>query len=113
MAKMRLKSLWLKLLLLTSTCAAVVAQTQLSVDVNAAQTPFKVNVNLVNVAFTAQDGRGALVGNLTKDDIELYEDAVPQKIEYFAKSTDMPLTLALVIDASGSQDHFGKQHKKD
>src|SRR5262249_2452807 len=51
--------------------------------------------------------------NLTKDDIELFEDAVPQKIEFFARSTDLPLTLGLIVDASGSQDHFGKQHKKD
>ena len=56
---------------------------------------------------------GALVNNLTKDDVELYEDGVPQKIEFFAKSTDLPLTLALIVDVSGSQDHFGKQHEKD
>lgn len=113
MAGVRFKALWRSLLLLTIAGVAAVGQTPFSVDVNAAQTPFKVSVNLVSVAFTAQDARGALVGNLTKDDIELYEDAVPQKIEFFAKSTDLPLTLGLVIDASGSQDHFGKQHKKD
>jgi hypothetical protein len=50
---------------------------------------------------------------LTRDDIELYEDAVPQKIESFAKGTDLPLTLGLIVDVSGSQDHFGKKHKKD
>ncbi len=113
MAEVRFKALWRTLLLLTICGAAAVAQTQLNVDVNAAQVPIKVSVNLVNVAFTAQDSRGALVGNLSRNDIELYEDAVPQKIEYFAKSTDLPLTLGLIVDASGSQDHFGKQHKKD
>jgi Ca-activated chloride channel homolog len=112
MAEIRLKAIWLNLLVFAIARGAV-AQTQINVDVNAAQAPIKVSVNLVNVAFTAQDSRGKLVGNLTKDDIELYEDAVPQKIEYFAKSTDVPLTLALIVDASGSQDHFGKQHKQD
>jgi Ca-activated chloride channel homolog len=77
------------------------------------QQPIRVDVNLVNVAFTARDGHGGLVSNLTKDDVELYEDGVPQKIEFFAKSTDLPLTLALIVDVSGSQDHFGKQHEKD
>jgi Ca-activated chloride channel family protein len=72
-----------------------------------------VDVNLVNVAFTARDNNGALIPNLTKDDVELYEDAVPQKIEFFAKSTDLPLTLALIVDASGSQEHFSKKHHKD
>jgi Ca-activated chloride channel family protein len=79
----------------------------------AAQNVFHVNVNLVNLGFVARDSRGKLVPNLTADDIELFEDAVPQKIHSFAKSTDLPLTLALIVDASGSQDHFGKQHQKD
>jgi Ca-activated chloride channel homolog len=80
---------------------------------SAGQNPIRVDVNLVNVAFTARDASGALLGNLTKEDVELYEDAVPQKIEFFAKSTDLPLTLALIIDVSGSQEHFEKKHQKD
>lgn len=78
-----------------------------------AQKPIRVDVNLVNVAFTARDANGALVPNLTKDDVELFEDGAPQKIEFFAKSTDLPLTLALIIDVSGSQEHFEKKHRKD
>jgi Ca-activated chloride channel family protein len=78
-----------------------------------AQNVFHVNVNLVNLAFVARDSQGKLVPNLTAGDIELYEDAVPQKIHSFVKSTDLPLTLALIVDVSGSQDHFGKQHQKD
>jgi Ca-activated chloride channel family protein len=113
MAEMRLEGLWLTVLFLAIANCLASAQTQFNVDVNAAQAPIKVSVNLVNVAFTAQDSRGNLVGTLTRDDIQLYEDAVPQKIEFFAKSTDLPLTLGLIVDGSGSQDHFGKQHKKD
>jgi Ca-activated chloride channel family protein len=78
-----------------------------------AQPPIQVSVNLVNVAFSARDSQGKLVQNLTRDEIELHEDAVPQKIEFFARSTDLPLTLGLIVDDSGSQDHFGKQHKQD
>ena len=78
-----------------------------------AQKPIRVDVNLVNVSFTARDARGALVNNLSKEDMELYEDGVPQKIEFFSRSTDLPLTLALIVDVSGSQDHFGHQHEKD
>ena len=78
-----------------------------------AQKPIRVDVDLVNVAFTARNAQGALVDNLTKNDVQLYEDAVQQKIEFFSKSTDLPLTLALIVDVSGSQDHFGKKHEKD
>jgi len=78
-----------------------------------AQKPIQVDVNLVNVAFTARDANGELIGNLTRNDVEVYEDAVPQKIEFFAKSLDVPLTLALIMDVSGSQEHFEKKHHKD
>ncbi len=94
--------LWLGTLVLMMVAAIATAQPQIS-----------VYVNLVNVGFSARDARGKLVQSLTRDDIELLEDAVPQKIEFFARGTDLPLTLGLIIDDSGSQDHFGKQHKKD
>jgi Ca-activated chloride channel homolog len=92
---------------------AVLAATSLLIAIASAQKPIKVNVNLVNVAFAARDARGALIENLTKDDVLLFEDAVPQKIEFFAKSTDLPLTLGLIVDFSGSQDPFEKQHAQD
>ena len=77
------------------------------------QEPIHVAVNLVNVAFSVRDSRGALVESLAKEDIEIFEDAAPQKISFFAKSTDVPLTLGLIVDVSGSQDHFTKQHEQD
>jgi serine/threonine protein kinase len=75
------------------------------------QEPVHVKVNLVNVSFSVRESHGALVENLTKDDFEVLEDAVPQKIAFFSRSSDVPLTLGLIVDASGSQDHFSKQHK--
>ena len=77
------------------------------------QEPIHVKVNLVNVSFSVRDSSGAFVGDLTKDDFEILEDAVPQKIAFFSRSSDVPLTLGLIVDASGSQDHFSKQHKHD
>jgi len=78
-----------------------------------AQEPVRVKVNLVNVSFSVRDSRGALVENLTKDDFDVLEDALPQKIAFFSRSSDVPLTLGLIVDASSSQDHFSKQHKHD
>ncbi|HEY4907524.1 MAG TPA: VWA domain-containing protein [Candidatus Acidoferrum sp.] len=78
-----------------------------------AQQSIKVDVNLVTVTFSVRDAGGALVDGLTQDDFEIAEDSAPQKIAYFAKSTDVPLTLGLIVDASGSQDHFEKQHEHD
>jgi Ca-activated chloride channel family protein len=78
-----------------------------------AQEPIRVNVQLVNVAFSVRDLHGGLVEGLTEDDVEIFEDAVPQKISFFARSLDVPLTLGLIVDVSGSQDHFSKQHQRD
>ena len=78
-----------------------------------AQEAIRVDVNLATVAFTVRDADGALVDTLTKDDFEILEDTVPQKIAYFARSADVPLTLGLIVDASGSQEHFAKKHQGD
>jgi Ca-activated chloride channel homolog len=78
-----------------------------------AQEAIRVDVNLATVAFTVRDADGALVDTLTKDDFEIVEDTVPQKIAYFARSADVPLTLGLIVDASGSQEHFAKKHQGD
>lgn len=83
------------------------------VDPTAAQQPIHVEVNLVNVSFTVRDSSGALVGNLIQDDFEVLEDDLPQKTAFFARSTDVPLTLGVILDASGSQEHFTKKHEKD
>ena len=75
--------------------------------------PIKVDVPLVNVGFSVRDSQGALVNNLEKDDFEVLEDAVPQKVAFFARSRDVPLTLGLIVDDSGSKDRFSKQHQHD
>jgi Ca-activated chloride channel homolog len=81
-------------------------------DAAAAQTTIRSDVNLVTVSFTVRDERGGLVDNLTTDDVEVFEDGVPQKIAFFARSLDVPLTLGLIVDASDSQSHFTKQHRE-
>jgi len=78
-----------------------------------AQESILVDVNLVAVAFSVRDVNGSLVNNLTKDDFEVTEDAVPQQIAHFARSLDIPLTLGLILDASGGQKRFNKQHRHD
>ena len=49
------------------------------------------------------DKSGKIVSDLTKDDFDLSEDGRPQKIQYFSRETDLPLTLGLLVDTSISQ----------
>ena len=67
---------------------------------------FRKNVNLVNVFFTVKDHHGALLANLTKDEFEVLEDGKPQTIKYFSAETNLPLTLGLLIDSSGSMQRM-------
>ena len=85
----------------------------LAVELCSSQPTIKVDVHLVNVAFSVRDERGALVMNLNKDDVEVFEDGIPQDISFFSRSADVPLTIGLIVDVSGSQDHFDKQHRRD
>jgi VWFA-related protein len=64
---------------------------------------FSSNVKVVNVFATVRDKQGEIVKNLTKDDFVLEEDGRPQTIRYFAQQSDLPLTLGLLVDTSGSE----------
>lgn len=69
-----------------------------------AQQPLKIQVNLVNVFATVRDKHHAVVGDLTKDDFKILEDGQEQKVAYFSRDVDLPITLGLLIDTSGSMD---------
>jgi len=63
----------------------------------------KVDVDVVSILASVRDKRGALVSNLEKKDFTVLEDGKPQEIKYFTKETDLPLTIGLLVDVSGSQ----------
>src|SRR5579863_6061345 len=63
----------------------------------------KVNVNVVQLFFNVKDKKGALIPSLTKDDFQILEDGKLQSIKYFAAESNLPLTLGILIDSSGSQ----------
>ncbi len=65
--------------------------------------PITLDVNAVNLLATVRDKKGDIVRNLTKDDFTLEQDGKPQTITYFAKESDLPLTLGLLVDTSMSQ----------
>jgi Ca-activated chloride channel family protein len=73
----------------------------------------KVDVSLINVAFIVRDSGGALATDLRREDVEIFEDGVKQDVKFFSRSGDLPLRLGLVVDASGSQERFNKQHRHD
>src|SRR6516164_10091822 len=65
--------------------------------------PIKVDVDVVSILASVRDKRGGLVANLEKNDFTVLEDNKEQAIKYFTRETDLPLTIGLLIDVSGSQ----------
>jgi len=69
------------------------------------QTTIRAEVALVNLIFSAIDSKNRLVPELKAEDFLVFEDRQPQKIEYFSdlsREKSVPLTIALLIDTSGS-----------
>ena len=73
------------------------------VDIGNVET-LKVNVNLVNVYFSVRDKNGYIT-NLHKDDCAILEDKVPQKTKNFTQEKNLPLTIGILLDTSGSQQN--------
>jgi VWFA-related protein len=73
-------------------------------DAGDAVATLNVNVNLVNLYFSARDKDG-FVTNLRKDDCAIAEDKVPQTIKNFTQEKTLPLTIGILLDTSGSQEH--------
>lgn len=65
---------------------------------------FSSDVSVVNLLATVRTKKGELVKDLTKDDFVLLENGHPQNIRYFARETDLPLTIGLMVDTSMSQE---------
>ena len=61
-----------------------------------------VNVNLVDLLYTVADGRDKCITDHKKEDFKFYEDDRLQTIPNCASETDLPLTIALLVDTSGS-----------
>jgi len=63
---------------------------------------FSTGVKVVNLLATVRDKKNQIVKNLTQNDFLLDEDGRPQSIKYFAQETNLPLSIGLLVDTSGS-----------
>lgn len=71
----------------------------------------RVETNLTNVFFTAADKHKRFVNTLKREDIRILEDGVPQEIFAFQPNSDLPLSIAILIDCSGSEEHTLPEEK--
>jgi Ca-activated chloride channel homolog len=71
----------------------------------------KIDTELVNLLFTAQDKDRRLLTTLRREDIRILEDGQAQEIFTFQRQIDLPLSLAILIDVSASQERTLPEEK--
>lgn len=80
--------------LLASACVASAQQQDAT---------FSTDVKVVSLLATVRTKKGEIIRDLTKDDFTVLEAGRPQNIRYFARESDLPLTIGLLVDTSMSQ----------
>lgn len=65
----------------------------------------KLGTQLVTVPFNVTDKKNRYINDLAKDDIEIFEDNKPQQVFSFERQTDLPITIAMLIDISHGQEY--------
>lgn len=71
----------------------------------------KIDSEVVNVLFTAQDRNRRLLTTLRQEDIRILENGAVQEITSFSRQVDLPLSLAILIDVSVSQQRTLPEEK--
>src|SRR5688500_3746955 len=91
--------------ILIAAALPVTAQLQRTQKIN-------VDVDLVNIYFKVCNSKGRLVPDLEREKFAVFEDGTPQMITHFSREADVPLTIVVMIDTSGSvrdKLHFEQQ----
>lgn len=71
----------------------------------------RVESDLTNLLFIATDKQNHFITTLRQEDVRVLEDDVPQQLFTFQRETDRPLSIALLIDVSGSEERTLSQEK--
>lgn len=83
-------------------CLALLFLFPLSLRAQDGTATFRMDVKLVNLFVNVTDKNGSIVGGLAKSDFQISEDGRPQTIAIFERQSEIPLSLVLAIDTSGS-----------
>src|SRR5207237_9702291 len=71
----------------------------------------RVETNLTTLFLTAADRQKRFVSDIKREDVRVLEDGVPQQIFTFQANVDLPLSLAILIDTSGSEERTLPEEK--
>jgi Ca-activated chloride channel family protein len=88
--------------LLAGALAVTPAFAQASGQPSGGPVTFRTNVRLVRLLVTVKDSQDKLVGSLDRQDFSVTDCGVPQTISVFERQTELPLSVSLLVDISGS-----------
>jgi VWFA-related protein len=99
---------------ITGVCSLALAMPLLAPSPSHSQQPqtqmaeplTRVDVLAVNLMVTVRDHRGSLVTHLKADDFKVWDGGKPQQIDYFARQSDLPMTIAISVDVSKSRERI-------
>jgi Ca-activated chloride channel family protein len=80
----------------------ILAALALAAVLGAQELVIPVKVNLVHIVATVKNRAGQLVGSLAKEDFDIFDNGVRQEVAIFERQTNQPLSVALLVDVSGS-----------
>jgi VWFA-related protein len=94
----------MRYLLFLTLGGALVAQTPAPQQNPQEEAPvIRMDVDVVSILASVRDKKGTLIANLEAKDFAVFEDGKQQPIKYFTAETNLPLTIGLLVDVSGSQ----------
>ena len=86
---------------------AVTLPARLTAQAQQDQQPlFRASVNVVTISAVVRDKQGRFVPALTKDDFTVLDNGQKRPIIEFQSDDNGPISVALLVDASGSMRHF-------
>ena len=71
----------------------------------------RTETNLTTIFFTAEDKHKRFIDSLKQGDVRIYEDGQPQQIFTFQQNTDLPISLAILVDCSASEERTLPEEK--
>jgi VWFA-related protein len=74
--------------------------------------PIRMDVQVVRIPCSVTDRKGLPANYLAAKDFSIRDNGVSRKVRYFARETDLPLTVGLLVDVSGSQRQFLTRHRR-
>jgi VWFA-related protein len=66
----------------------------------------RANVGLVNLYVTVRNKQHQIITDLVQSDFKIYEDGVEQQVAFFSKESDLPITMGVLMDTSGSETNM-------